>query len=47
MGSKQPIDVYAAFASERYRTDVAAAVIAKAGPSSITTPAAADVRRSA
>jgi predicted dehydrogenase/nucleoside-diphosphate-sugar epimerase len=30
MHSKQPLDVYAAFASERYRTDVAAGVIQKA-----------------
>lgn len=35
LGSKQPIDAYAAFASERYRTEVAAQVIARAGPSSI------------
>lgn len=35
LGSKQPVDVYAAFASERYRTDVAARVIEKAGPSKV------------
>ena len=35
LGSKNPIDIRAAFASERYRTDLAAAVIAKAGPSAI------------
>ena len=29
LGSKQPIDVAAAFASERYRTDLAAQVIAR------------------
>ncbi|MBM5812736.1 MAG: NAD-dependent epimerase/dehydratase family protein [Gammaproteobacteria bacterium] len=34
LGSKAPVDVYAAFASERYRTDLAAQVIARAGPSS-------------
>jgi len=32
-GAKQPIDVAAAFGSERYRTDLAARVIAQAGPS--------------
>ena len=31
LGAKQPIDVAAAFASERYRTDLAAAVIARSG----------------
>ena len=31
LGSKAPVDVAAAFASERYRTDLAAAAIAKAG----------------
>lgn len=36
LGSKAPVDVYAAFASERYRTDLAAQVIARAGPSSIS-----------
>ena len=30
LGSTKPIDVYSAFASETYRTDVAAAVIARA-----------------
>ncbi len=35
LGSKQPVDVYAAFASERYRTDVAAQVIGRAGASSV------------
>lgn len=35
LGSKQPVDVYAAFASERYKTDVAAQVISRAGASSI------------
>jgi predicted dehydrogenase/nucleoside-diphosphate-sugar epimerase len=33
LGSKQPIDIAAAFASERYRTDLAATVIGRAGPS--------------
>lgn len=47
MGSAQPIDIYAAFASERYRTDVAASVIARAGASSIKPPVVSDVRRSA
>jgi predicted dehydrogenase/nucleoside-diphosphate-sugar epimerase len=32
LGAKEPLDVYAAFASEPYRTDVAAQVIAAAGP---------------
>ena len=32
LGSKQPIDIAAAFASERYRTDLAGAVIGRAGP---------------
>lgn len=35
LGSRNPIDIRVAFASERYRTDLAAAVIAKAGPSAI------------
>jgi predicted dehydrogenase/nucleoside-diphosphate-sugar epimerase len=35
LGSAKPIDVYAAFASERYDTTLAAKVIAKAGPSVI------------
>ncbi|HET7217702.1 MAG TPA: NAD-dependent epimerase/dehydratase family protein, partial [Vicinamibacterales bacterium] len=35
LGSKQPIDVAAAFASERYRTDLAAQTIARAGASAI------------
>jgi predicted dehydrogenase/NAD(P)-dependent dehydrogenase (short-subunit alcohol dehydrogenase family) len=38
LGSKQPVDVYAAFASERYRTDVAAQVIGRAGASSVPDP---------
>jgi hypothetical protein len=33
LGSKQPVDVAAAFGSERYRTDLAARTIAQAGPS--------------
>jgi predicted dehydrogenase/nucleoside-diphosphate-sugar epimerase len=40
LGSKQPVDVYAAFASERYRTDVAASVIARAGASQVREPRA-------
>lgn len=35
LGAKEPVDVAAAFASERYRTDLAGQVIAKAGPSAI------------
>jgi predicted dehydrogenase/nucleoside-diphosphate-sugar epimerase len=35
LGSSKPIDVYAAFASERYQTDLAASVIDQAGPSVI------------
>jgi hypothetical protein len=31
LGSKEPVDVAAAFASERYQTDLAAQVIARAG----------------
>lgn len=31
LGAKEPIDVAAAFASERYRTDLAATIIARAG----------------
>jgi hypothetical protein len=31
LGSEKPVDVYAAFASERYDTELAAAVIARAG----------------
>mgnify|MGYP003428600660 CR=1 FL=1 len=34
-----PVDVYAAFSSERYRTDLAAKAIARAGASAV--PAAA------
>ncbi len=37
MGSAKPTDVYSAFASEYYRTDLVATVIAKAGPSAIGT----------
>ena len=33
--SKHPIDIRSAFSSEKYRTDLAAQVIQKAGPSSI------------
>jgi predicted dehydrogenase/nucleoside-diphosphate-sugar epimerase len=32
MGSKEPIDIAAAFSSERYRTDLAGTVIERAGP---------------
>jgi hypothetical protein len=35
LGSAKPVDVYAAFASERYDTTVAGALIAKAGPSAV------------
>jgi predicted dehydrogenase/nucleoside-diphosphate-sugar epimerase len=38
---RRPLDVYAAFASERYRTDVATQVSQAAGPSAILTPATA------
>ena len=38
MGSKKPIDLYSAFASERYRPDVATTVIAKAGASAVPEP---------
>jgi len=41
MGASKPIDLYAAFSSERYQPDVAAAVIAKAKHSAV--PAAARV----
>jgi predicted dehydrogenase/nucleoside-diphosphate-sugar epimerase len=39
--STQPIDIAAAFASERYRTTAAAAVIERAGPSAVDSPRAA------
>jgi nucleoside-diphosphate-sugar epimerase len=35
LGSAKPVDVYAAFSSERYDTALAATVIAKAGPSAV------------
>jgi nucleoside-diphosphate-sugar epimerase/predicted dehydrogenase len=35
LGSAKPIDVYAAFASERYRTDLAQDVIARAAPTAV------------
>ncbi len=35
MGASKPIDLYAAFSSERYRPDIAAAVIAKAKTSAV------------
>lgn len=38
MGSKEPIDVAAAFASERYRNDLAAQVIERAGPTVVRQP---------
>ena len=41
MGAAKPLDLYAAFSSERYQPDVAAAVIAKAKQSAV--PAAARV----
>jgi predicted dehydrogenase/nucleoside-diphosphate-sugar epimerase len=41
MGASKPIDLYAAFSSERYKPDVAASVIAKAKHSAV--PAAARV----
>jgi predicted dehydrogenase/nucleoside-diphosphate-sugar epimerase len=34
--SREPIDIAAAFASERYRTDLAASVIQRAGPTAVT-----------
>jgi len=36
LGSKEPVDVYSAFASERYRTSLAATVIAGAGSTART-----------
>jgi hypothetical protein len=39
LGMPKPIDVYGAFASERYSTDLAKAVIERAGPSVIQQPA--------
>ena len=44
--SKQPVDVYAAFASERYRLDLALRTIERAGPSAVTrtSDAAREVR---
>jgi hypothetical protein len=41
LGAKQPVDIAAAFASERYQTDVAARVIARASapaPASAPSP---------
>jgi hypothetical protein len=35
MGASRPIDLYAAFSSERYQPDIAAAVIAKAKTSAV------------
>ena len=35
LGTREPLDIHSAFASERYCTDLAAAVIKSAGPSSI------------
>lgn len=35
LGSAKPVDVYAAFASERYRTDLAESVISRAGSSCV------------
>ncbi len=40
MGSKEPLDVAAAFSSERYDTTLAGTVIARAGASSVVTPGA-------
>jgi predicted dehydrogenase/nucleoside-diphosphate-sugar epimerase len=45
LGSKEPVDVYAAFASERYITDVAHGVIQRAGPSAIHDSARGHERR--
>jgi nucleoside-diphosphate-sugar epimerase len=39
MGASKPIDLYAAFSSERYQPDIAAAVIAKAKTSAVPAPA--------
>jgi hypothetical protein len=41
MGASKPLDLHAAFSSERYKPDVAASVIAKAKHSAV--PAAARV----
>ena len=41
MGASKPLDLYAAFSSERYKPDVAALVIAKAEHSAV--PGAARV----
>ena len=41
LGSTAPVDVYAAFASERYRTDLAAEAIARAGASAVPAPSRA------
>ena len=35
LGTRDPIDIYSAFASEKYCTDLAEAVIERAGPSSV------------
>jgi predicted dehydrogenase/nucleoside-diphosphate-sugar epimerase len=47
LGSKKPIDVYSAFASERYRTSLAQQVIDRAGHTAIATELQHDARRSA
>lgn len=39
MGASKPVDVYAAFSSERYKPDIATSVIAKAGRSAVPTRA--------
>jgi hypothetical protein len=35
MGSSKPLDLYAAFSSERYQPDIASSVIANASSSSV------------
>jgi hypothetical protein len=41
MGARKPIDLYAAFSSERYKPDIASSVISKASNSAV--PAATRV----
>jgi nucleoside-diphosphate-sugar epimerase len=47
LGLDKPIDVYSAFAGERYRTSLASAVIERAGPSAVGTEFELGTRRSA
>ena len=39
MGMAKPLDIYAAFSSERYSPTIAVAAIAKAGPSAVSASA--------